>query len=73
MSQKLLLQDPDRSCSPVDCAIKYQGKRNYYRNSTKKCEPVVQCDTRGSDGVSVVAVSIDSNQCACLVNAHTAC
>ncbi len=52
-----LIQDADRSCSPADCAIKYNGKRNYYRNSTGKCEKVTKCDTRGGDGVSVVAVS----------------
>ena len=52
------MQDPDRDCSPVDCAIKYHGNRNFYRNSTGKCEEVVDCDTRGKDGISVVAVSI---------------
>lgn len=58
-----LLQDPDRGpCSPADCAIKYKGKRNFYRNSTGKCEAVVECNTRGEDGVSIIAVShvIDS-------------
>ena len=53
-----LLQDPDRGpCTPADCAIKYKGKRNFYRNSTGKCEPVVECNTRGDDDTSIVAVS----------------
>lgn len=54
-------QDPDRECSPVDCAIKYKGQRNFYRNKTGKCEHVVACDTRGRDGVEIVAVRIDFN------------
>ena len=59
-------QDPDRSCTPVDCAIKYQGKRNYYRSSNGRCEKVVKCNTRGNDGVSVVAVSLlPMAQCTC--------
>ncbi len=38
--------------------IKYEGLRNFFRDSTKKCEEVVDCDTRGKDGVSIVAVRI---------------
>ena len=52
-----VLQDPDRGCRAVDCAVKYRGQRNFYRNSTGRCERVVHCNTRGKDGVSVVAVS----------------
>ena len=52
-----VLQDPDRDCRPVDCAVKYRGQRNFYRNSTGRCERVVHCNTKGKDGVSVVAVS----------------
>lgn len=48
-------QDPDRNCTPVDCAIKYKGQRNYYNNSIHKCESVVECNTRGSDGVTIIA------------------
>ena len=50
-------QDPDRGCTPVDCAIKYRGRRSFYRNITGKCEPVVECNTRGNDGMTIVAVS----------------
>ena len=50
------VQDPDRGCSPVDCAIKYKGTRNFYRNATGKCEPVVPCNTRDKDGVTITAV-----------------
>lgn len=48
-------QDPDRNCSPVDCAIKYKGQRNFYRNSTGKCEAVVHCSTLGKDGLTTIA------------------
>jgi len=48
-------QDPDRNCTPVDCAIKYRGKRNFYRSSTGKCEKVVRCNTRGINN-RVIAV-----------------
>eukprot|EP00731_Ephydatia_muelleri_P031931 Em0023g438a len=48
-------QDPDRNCTPVDCAIKYKGQRNFYRNSTGKCEAVVHCSTLGKDGHTTVA------------------
>ena len=58
MSCYVVVQDPDRSCTPVDCAIKYEGLRNYFRNSTKKCEDVVDCDTQGPDGITIVAVSL---------------
>lgn len=54
----IYIQDPDRSCSPVDCAIKYKGERNFYRDTTGRCEPVVPCHTRGDDGVTIVAVSL---------------
>ena len=50
------MQDPDRHCEPVDCAIKYRGFRSFYRNTTGKCEPVVPCHTRGADEISVIAV-----------------
>ena len=50
-------QDPDRDCGPVDCAVKYRGARNFYRNTTGRCEQVAPCNTRGEDGVSIVAVS----------------
>jgi hypothetical protein len=43
-------RDPDRECRPVDCAVKYKGYRNFYRNATGRCEEVVPCDTRGEDG-----------------------
>ena len=42
----------------MDCAIKYQGQRNYYSNSINKCVEVVDCDTRGDDGISIVSVSV---------------
>ena len=42
---------------PVDCAIKYKGYRNFYRNKTGKCEPVVPCNTRGTDSITVTGVS----------------
>jgi hypothetical protein len=48
-------QDPDRDCTPVDCAVKYRGMRNFYRNTTGRCEKVTPCNTRGTDGLSVVA------------------
>ena len=52
------MKDADRNCTPVDCAIKYKGKRNFYRNSTGKCEKVVPCNTRGI-GNKVIAVRLD--------------
>ncbi|XP_064404951.1 uncharacterized protein LOC135350151 [Halichondria panicea] len=57
-------QDADRACSPADCAIKYKGRRNFYRNATGKCEAVVQCDTRGQDDIEIIAYyDWESNIC----------
>jgi len=50
-----MIQDQDRNCTPVDCAIKYKGKRNFYRKTTGRCEKVVPCNTRGV-GNKVIAV-----------------
>ncbi|XP_003386285.2 PREDICTED: uncharacterized protein LOC100640200 [Amphimedon queenslandica] len=46
-------QDRDRDCTPVDCAIKYKGRRSFYRKQTGKCEPVAPCHTRADDGITI--------------------
>ncbi|XP_065908392.1 uncharacterized protein [Dysidea avara] len=56
-------QDADRNCTPVDCAIKYKGKRNFYRNSTGKCEKVVPCNTRGIGNKVIAYYDWEENRC----------
>lgn len=36
-------QDPTRSCKPVLCGIKYNGVRNYFNETSQRCEPTVNC------------------------------
>ena len=43
-------QDPRDDCRPVDCVEKYNGWRNFFRNSTGKCEVVHECYTKGKIG-----------------------
>ena len=44
------MQDPQKDCRPVDCVEKYNGWRNFFRDSTGKCEVVHECYTKGKKG-----------------------
>lgn len=50
MAVLFLSQDPRKDCQPVDCVEKYNGWRNFFRDSTGKCEVVHECYTKGKKG-----------------------
>ncbi|XP_062511416.1 uncharacterized protein LOC134187320 [Corticium candelabrum] len=56
-------EDPQWYCQPADCVLKYKGKRNYYNNLTKKCEPVVKCNTRSPEGTLIAYYDPETNEC----------
>ncbi|XP_075751661.1 uncharacterized protein LOC119173849 isoform X2 [Rhipicephalus microplus] len=35
--------DPTRSCQPVLCDIKYNGVRNFFNETSQRCEPTANC------------------------------
>lgn len=35
--------DPARSCQPVLCDIKYNGMRNFFNETSQRCEPTASC------------------------------
>ncbi|CRK93095.1 CLUMA_CG006634, isoform A [Clunio marinus] len=35
--------DPFGKCEPVDCALKYFGRRNFFNSAYSKCETAVTC------------------------------
>ncbi|KAH7948322.1 hypothetical protein HPB52_020398 [Rhipicephalus sanguineus] len=35
--------DPTRSCQPVLCDIKYSGVRNFFNETSQRCEPTANC------------------------------
>lgn len=54
-------QDPTRSCKPVLCDIKYNGMRDYFNETSQRCEPTVNCwdDAAGDEMVYLAG----SNSC----------
>ncbi|KAJ7363436.1 hypothetical protein OS493_009590 [Desmophyllum pertusum] len=61
--------DPRKDCRPVDCVEKYNGWRNFFRNSTGKCEVVHDCYTKGKKGeLPEIAFDKDYNDCKSLVS-----
>jgi len=50
VSLDFYFQDPQKDCRPVDCVEKYNGWRNFFRDSTGKCEVVHECYTKGKKG-----------------------
>ncbi|XP_077539752.1 uncharacterized protein LOC144152361 [Haemaphysalis longicornis] len=54
-------QDPTRSCTPVLCDIKYNGVRNYFNETSQRCEPTANCwdDAEGEEMVYLAG----SNSC----------
>ncbi|KAM7436445.1 hypothetical protein ABFA07_013795 [Porites harrisoni] len=64
-------RDPRKHCQPVDCVEKYNGWRNFFRNSTGKCEAVHECYTKGKKGeLPEIAFDKDHNDCKSLVSAE---
>lgn len=55
-------QDPRKDCQPVDCVEKYNGWRNFFRNSTGKCEVIHECYTKGKKGELPEIVSMSDRQ-----------
>ncbi|KAH9381064.1 hypothetical protein HPB48_016673 [Haemaphysalis longicornis] len=50
--------DPTRSCTPVLCDIKYNGVRNYFNETSQRCEPTANCwdDAEGEEMVTFEAI-----------------
>ncbi|KAL9968671.1 hypothetical protein ACROYT_G020789 [Oculina patagonica] len=63
-------RDPRNSCKPVDCVEKYNGWRNFFRESSGKCEVVHDCYTKGKkkDDLPEIAFDKDFNDCKSLVS-----
>lgn len=62
-------RDPRKNCEPVDCVEKYNGWRNFFKNSTGKCEVIHECYTKGKEGeLPEIAFDKDYNDCKSLVS-----
>ncbi len=53
--------NPNGSCSPVGCTIKYWGQRNFFDPVTRLCAPFVACTTAGYQ------LDLITNQCKLIV------
>ncbi|XP_023290699.1 uncharacterized protein LOC105698350 [Orussus abietinus] len=57
------------SCRPVNCHIKYNGKRNFFNRKSMRCQPVPICIADSSKELPDVAYVPASNTCRDLENA----
>ncbi|KAH6929091.1 hypothetical protein HPB50_023389 [Hyalomma asiaticum] len=45
--------DPTRSCQPVLCDIKYNGMRNFFNETSERCEPTANCWDNAEEEMTV--------------------
>ncbi|XP_023221294.1 uncharacterized protein LOC111623046 [Centruroides sculpturatus] len=57
-------EDALDDCKPVSCFIKYNGKRNFFNHTSRRCEKVFECNLENNDKdlPTVVYVPV-SNRC----------
>ncbi|GLV42210.1 uncharacterized protein CBL_03797 [Carabus blaptoides fortunei] len=58
--------DPLENCKPVDCLMKYSGRKSYFNEKCKLCQQIPVCVSHGDD--ADVAYIPSSNRCRNLGN-----
>ncbi|XP_071043071.1 uncharacterized protein [Parasteatoda tepidariorum] len=63
-------EDPLSQCQPYSCAMRYNGFRNYFNYTSKRCEKIPQCSPQFKS-TETIAYILETNDCKALVDIMT--
>ncbi|XP_035214763.1 uncharacterized protein LOC118188433 [Stegodyphus dumicola] len=64
-------EDPLNACQPYPCLVRYDGTRNMYNHTTKRCEQIPKCIPETEKDLIDEAYIIETNSCKTLIRSMT--
>ncbi|KAG8193916.1 hypothetical protein JTE90_011471 [Oedothorax gibbosus] len=56
-------EDPLNECRPYECEVRYDGHRNYFNRTSKRCLPVPKCAAHKGKSSALMVYNVETNTC----------